>query len=274
MCSSAVPANSIAASTPATRATAARWSAFSSATRARARRPRWMAWSFVAAACSSSVPSNSSSSARSASRADAASASASATAVAVSIAALAAASLSSLSFLTSARAARPRWIAWSFVAAAISSSVPSKGTCDATKAEGERSEPRETRWERLGDVEDGRSSDDAVRGEEFPKAEARDRTSPSSPMVPRRTPPSDSLVSDTHSRPSRDPWGGAALAQVPGRRPARRLPGDADAPWRLFDQFAVSRFLGDRSGSRFDRNGNVTKATKSGRHGRVHDDRF
>jgi hypothetical protein len=121
------------------------------------------------------------------------------------------------------------------VAAAISSSVPWKGTWNTTTTEGERSEARKRRCERRRDVEDVGSFDDAVRGEEFPKAEeARDRTSPSSPMAPRRTPPSDSLVSDTHPRPSRDPRGGAALAQVPGRRPARRLPGDLDAEVRRF----------------------------------------
>jgi hypothetical protein len=48
-------------------------------------------------------------------------------------------------------------------------------------------------------------------------------------------------------------------------RETRTLRGDSQTlDWRF----------SDRSGSRFDRNGNVTKATKSGRHGRVHDDRF
>ena len=151
---SASSASATATSASAAADSAASCVALSSATRARAARPRCIAWSFVAAACSSSVPVISSAAAnRSASAASAASRSAAATAATASFAADSAVSRSALSRSTSARAARPRCIAWSFVAAAISSSVPSKGASCV--------DSREARDERGG--RGGRQTRDGVR---------------------------------------------------------------------------------------------------------------
>ena len=57
-----------------------------------------------------------------------------------------------------------------------------------------------------------------------------------SPVVSPSEAPSDSLVSDTHPRPSRDPRGGAALAQVPGLRGACRETDAEETPSTGFSE--------------------------------------
>lgn len=164
-----------------------------------------MAWSFVAAACSSSVPKKlSSKAARSAWDAASASVLASATAEAVPIATRDATSRSSLSFRTSALAARPRWIAWSFVAAAISDPVPSKS---AYITSGERS----GKWRGHARVATRvmRTVVALFCRTERRISELGSRTS-SSPIASRRTAPSDQTRARHPLPTGSEAWGGAA----------------------------------------------------------------